>query len=153
MKPKTKQQLLDRMNSLGACDDATKWVQSREGTAQQIWDSCERGDWMLWYAGRCEVNRKQLVGAACMCAREALKHVQAGEDRPRAAIETAERWCRSEATIEEVRAAADAADTAAAATAAIPGAAAYAAASASAARKASLKRSAEIVRSVFVEVL
>jgi hypothetical protein len=55
------------------------------------------------------VPREVLVRYACLVARTVLDKVPAGEDRPRIAIETAEAWTRGEATIEEVRAAADAA--------------------------------------------
>jgi hypothetical protein len=167
----TKIELLKRMEDLGACEDATEWVRAQTADdAQSIWDSCERGDWMLWLAGRAGVDRKLLVRAACLCAREALRYVPAGEDRPRIAIETAEAWTRGEATIDRVRAAADAADAAYAATYAADAACAayaaacaadaayaaacatYAATYAADARKASLKRSADLVRSIIQEV-
>lgn len=54
-----------------------------------------------------KVDRHLVVRAACACARTALQHVPDGEDRPRIAIETAEAWCRGEATSEQVRVAAD----------------------------------------------
>ena len=115
--------LRDRLVKMGACEDAVAWVGDRDITA--AWAECERADWMLWLAGRV-VARPLVVLAACACARTALRYVLAGEDRPRVAIETAERWARGEATIAEVRSAyADAAYAAADACAA---AAAYAAA-------------------------
>ncbi len=43
------------------------------------------------------------VLAACACARTSLRYVPVGETRPLVAIETAERWARGEATLEEVR--------------------------------------------------
>jgi hypothetical protein len=175
----TKTELTAALTTHDACDEAIAWVESsRRKLAAKIWDDCERGDWMLWIAARAGVDRKLLVSAACLCAREALKYVKPGEDRPRIAIETAERWVRGEATIEEVRAARNAADDHAAASAAYAAAyaayaAAYAAASAAyaadaayaaaayaayaaaaaaayayAARKRSLARSADLVRSV-----
>ena len=59
---------------------------------------------------RCErVDRRRLVRAACACARTVLHHIPKREDRPRVAIETAERWARGEATRGEVRTARDAA--------------------------------------------
>jgi len=71
-----------------ACNDAMTWVRSSDKTtAREIWDSCERGDWMLWLAANIEIDRKQIVSAACLCARQALVHVRPGEDRPRIAIE------------------------------------------------------------------
>ena len=64
--------------------------------------------------------------AACACAETALKYVKPGEDRPHKAIETARAWARGEASIDDVRKAAYAADAAYAAYAAYA-AAAYAA--------------------------
>jgi hypothetical protein len=75
-------------------------------------------------------SRKLGVFIACRVAREALRYVPAGEDRPLRAIETAERWCRREATAEECDRAANAAYSAASA-------ACYAAAAAHSAAKAS----------------
>ena len=69
-----------------------EWA-SQYTTAQQIWDNCERADWLLWWAARTEANsHQQIVLAACQCARRALKYVPEGEDRPRLAIEAAEAW-------------------------------------------------------------
>ncbi len=169
---RTKEDLLSAMKELRACLDATQWVETQEGSAQEIWDRCERGDWMLWLAAKLQVDRKLIVKAACLCARTALKYVRPGEDRPLKCIETTERWVRGEATIEEVRearraavdaayaaayaasaAAAYAAAAADAASAAAASAAAYAAAAAAAsARQAALKQCADIVRTVIVEV-
>ena len=94
--------LRDRLVKMGACEDAVAWVGDRDITA--AWAECDRADWMLWLAGRV-VARPLVVLAACACARTALRYVLAGEDRPRVAIETAERWARGEATIAEVRSA------------------------------------------------
>jgi len=54
-------------------------------------------------------DRRVGVWLACAVARTALRLVPAGEDRPRIAIETAERWVRGTATEQECRDAADAA--------------------------------------------
>jgi hypothetical protein len=131
-----------KLEKLNACSSALRWV-SEQKNQQQAWDDCKRGDWMLWLLGRLsgepESNKRQkLVLTACECARLSLHLVEDGEDRPRIAIETAEKWTRGKATIDEVgKAAADAAyayaaddDAAAAAAAAY---AAYAAAAAAAA--------------------
>lgn len=93
-------------------------------TMQEVWDKCERGDWMLWLAGRLAGepgSRRPLVLAACECARLSLPIFEArypGDKRPRRAIETAEAWARGEpgVTIERVRSAAHAATNAAVAT-------------------------------------
>lgn len=128
--------LQDTLRRLDACQEARVWVGDRD--LATAWRECARGDWMLWLAARAGVDRRLVVEAACDCAEAALVHVPAGENRPRVAIETARRWSRGEATVEEVRrAAADAADAYAAS---------YAAADADAGRRASLARSADMVR-------
>jgi len=102
--------LTDKLKALGACSAGIEWVQDR--TPQQMWEECERGDWLLWLAVKLNVDRKLIVLAACKCARESLQYVADAEDRPRRAIETAETWCRGDANLEEVRRAANAADAA-----------------------------------------
>ena len=134
------QGLLER---LGACREAADWYDGRD--SEQAWAECERGDWMLWVAGKLNVDRKVLVAAACECAELALVHVPDGEDRPRQAIETARAWVSGNATLEQVRKAASAAYAASAADATRPAASA-ADAAAYASRAKSLRRSAEIVR-------
>jgi hypothetical protein len=130
------------LRSLHACKEALTWAKGK--TLAEIWEQCERGDWLLWLCGRmCGKDgwhtRQELVLAACVCAEKALKYVKKGADRPRIAIETARRWARGEATIAEVRtAAADAADAADAA----------ADAADADARIVALKESADLVRSM-----
>ena len=167
--------LVTLLRSQGACTQSLDWAEGRT-VSRESWEACERGDWLLWIAARLKLARKRVVYAACQCARQALVHVPAGEERPLAAIETAESWALDRgATLEDVRrayaaaanaaayadaAAAYAADAyaayAAAANAAAYAAAAYAAAYAAAnaaayaadARQESLRQSADIVRRI-----
>ena len=136
-----------RLEKVDACSEARLWILSLppDTTARQAWDQCHRGDWMLWVLARTSGppesdSRKRLVLCACEIARTALQYVPAGEDRPRVAIETAERWTRGEATIEEVRVAT------ANATAAYAAAAAAAYAANASDRKEILAKCADIVR-------
>jgi hypothetical protein len=120
-----------KLEKLNACSSALRWV-SEQKNQQQAWDDCKRGDWMLWLLGKLSgepesKKRKKLVLTACECARLSLHLVEDGEERPRIAIETAEKWTRGKATIDEVIKAAYAS---AAAAAAYDSAAAYAAADA-----------------------
>ena len=125
--------------SIGACLEARKWAEGK--TLAEIWDQCERIDWMFWLLGRMEgqegwPDRKAIVLAACSFAELALSFVEVGKERPHQAIETIRAWARGDATIQEVKIArddtyaADAADAAAYAayTAAAAAAAAYTAA-------------------------
>jgi hypothetical protein len=83
----------DVLADMGACDEALAWVGER--TAAEAWLECPRADWLLWYAARVGVDRRRIVLAACDCARSVLPLVPSGEDRPRLAIEAAERWASS----------------------------------------------------------
>jgi len=143
----------DKLINLDACEDAVIWA-TQYKTWQEVWDNCERADWLLWIAGRM-VNpnsdqHKQLVLCACKCARRSLKYLPKNEKRPLIAIETAERWAKGKATIEEVKAAAwaarDAAWDAARDAAWGAGAGAAGAAAGAAARKKELKAMSKIVR-------
>lgn len=135
----------DALATLDACPPAREWLASRPPVAdvREHWQACPRGDWLLWLAGRADVDRKLLVRAACACAREALVHVAAGEDRTRIAIETAEAWTRGEVTPEMVRAAESGATSAA-----MSASEAAAMSASDAARAASLARSADLVRAI-----
>ena len=94
--------------SIKACAEALEWLGDR--SIVEAWSSCPRGEWMLWWAARCpafvpggDLHRR--IGlAACEIARTALVRVPADELRPLRAIETAERFWRGEATVDEVRA-------------------------------------------------
>ena len=89
----------EQLKSLGACPEAIRWV--GDLNLSQAWDQCQRGDWMLWYIAKIGVDKKLVVMAACKCARLSLKYTT--DVRPLKAIETAEAWCRGEATKEEVK--------------------------------------------------
>lgn len=110
-------ELQKQLIKLYACAEAVEWVGDR--TLEQAWAECERGDYMLWLAGRVvgdafSDSRRPLVLAACECARLTLEQIPEGEARPRVAIETAERWARGEdVSREELQAANAAAHTAA----------------------------------------
>jgi len=41
------------LKRIGACEEATFWLRDRPAISwQAAWESCERGDWMLWLIGR-----------------------------------------------------------------------------------------------------
>ena len=96
------------LKELNACQSAIYYAESKP-SLEQAWNDCNRGDWLLWFAGRLKIDRKILVLAACECAELALVYVPKQEKRPAEAIATTRAWCRGEATIAEVRAAAHAA--------------------------------------------
>jgi hypothetical protein len=155
----------DRLRELNACPHAMEWANQYDD-AQQAWDECPRGDWMLWWLGHeagepWSDSRRPLVGCAATCA--SLAPTGDGEhELARAwAIGAALRWSEGGPS-EELRAASSAADaaytvaTAYASYAAYAPYASYAASAASAAaaaaregRRAVLRECADIVREWF----
>jgi len=89
-----------------------------------VWESIEDAHELARVAVLVGVDQKALVLAACGCARSVLHLVETGEERPRLAIEAAEKWTEEgtpeahAATIAAADAAAATADAADAATAA-----------------------------------
>ena len=134
----TRPPLADVLHALAACKESVKWAERYGSDWTTALAACPRRDWLFWLYAELEIrgflSREPLVLAACQCARAALHRVPAGEERPLRAIETAEAWCRGEATLNEVSEALDAASAAAAD--AVTGAATDAAFSAAAAANA-----------------
>ena len=103
---------INHLSEISACDSAVAWVKSTKcRSLESAWKKCERGDWMLWYAGKKagpegDEKRKKLVLAACACARLALpiwEKRYPDDKRVRDCIETAEKWARNEATLEALQ--------------------------------------------------
>ena len=81
-------------------------------TYEQFWETCPKGEWLLhWIAQEGNTPHKTIVHAACQCARLALPYRTDKQQRPLKCIETTEKWCRGEATLEEVEQVRDAAWT------------------------------------------
>src|SRR5688572_11115105 len=38
------------LRSLAFCPEAVAWAEADGGTAAQLWDRCDRGDWLIWLA-------------------------------------------------------------------------------------------------------
>ena len=101
---------LEDLLALGVYPDAVKWA-SQFSTLQAAWEASERGDSMLWFAGRVaggEPNspeRLKLILATCDCARLALGHVPAGKEFPRQATSATENLATGTATLAQLKAA------------------------------------------------
>ena len=124
----------DYLLSIRACEDARSWCGNK--TLSEAWNTCERGDWLLWLAAKHMdkpgwPTRKQIVLAACACAETAQKF--ANDNGVSAnTLKIVRLWANGEATIEQVREARRAAAAAAADADAYAYAYAYAAADADA---------------------
>ena len=151
----TRPELATVLRTLGACRESLAWAADYGAGWERALAECPDRRWMTWLAGalmcRGHMRREVIVLCACACARTALRYVPAGEERPLAAIETAERWCRGDATLDEVRAARRGAAYAAYASAYAAYAAAYADAYADAAydaRRAARERAEADLRAI-----
>ena len=131
------------LTSLDACSDAREWAADK--TWQEVFDTCHRGDWLLWLFKRTTPNQQLLTLAKGHCA-NTVRHLMKDE-RSIKAVDAAIAFGEGLITKEGLAAAA-AADAAAAAAYAAADADAYAAAAdaAAAARKANQLLTADICR-------
>src|SRR3990167_357873 len=89
---------IDWLTQEKACKDAVKWATPRLGSGKPL-DECilllDRADHLMWLLYHAKIiNLRQLVSLACLTGRLSLRHIPAGEDRPRLAFEAAEEWVR-----------------------------------------------------------
>lgn len=94
--------LIALLSDYQPCPEALVWARKYGIDYDRAWHECEQGNWLLWIASNLGVDRKKIVLAAGDCARLALTSVPEGEDRPRLAIEAAEKWVREEISFEEL---------------------------------------------------
>ena len=88
----------NKLTELAACEEAVEWCGDR--SPEEAYRDCERGDWLLWMAAKCGVERKLIVLAACDCA-ATVEHLAGAEARE--AIRVTRLWCDGEATLQEVK--------------------------------------------------
>ena len=89
----TNEKILFLLKKLDACPEAINWIRQDKLTLKQAWDTCERADWLIWFAAETKmVSHQTLVLTACDCAETVLKYIPKGEDRPKEAIKAARKW-------------------------------------------------------------
>jgi hypothetical protein len=84
----------NKLEAIGACGDAVAWCRTQPSLAV-AWRVCDRGDWMLWLAGRLSGKpgshrRRKLVLAACDCAELGRAHWRGPE--PAEALGAVRAW-------------------------------------------------------------
>ena len=129
------------LNKLNACSEAIEWVGDK--SLEQAWNTCHRGDWMLWlYKKLYPDNQKELTLAKGHCA-NTVRHLME-DQRSLDAVDAAIAFGEGRITSEELKkaasdayAASDAASYAAYAASYAADAASYAADAASYAADAS----------------
>ena len=77
---------------VNACEDAREWVGDK--TAQEAWDTCPRGDWLMWWITKYEdrYSKRDLRLLACAFASRVLHIFEKAcpdDFRPRMSIDVA----------------------------------------------------------------
>jgi hypothetical protein len=84
---------------LRACQDALDWVGDK--TLQEAWETCPRGDWMLWlYRRLYPDNVRELTLAKAHCAKTVWHLMK--DDHSRKAVDMAIAYGEGRATLEEL---------------------------------------------------
>lgn len=76
----------------GAHHDVVSWARVYGADWDRAWVECPRGDWLLGIAVRAGGEPREVVEAACACARFAFEYLPEAEARPLAAVAAAEAW-------------------------------------------------------------
>ena len=115
-----------------ACRGSIEWVEENNiSTLEDAWNTCNRGDWLLWMADKLGIDKHKMTICGALCAHTVVEHME--NPRSRNAVRVAFLFGRGKATFQELKEARTAARTAADVAAAAAWAAAAAAAAAYAA--------------------
>lgn len=97
---------ISKLANLGACGTARDWVATAEGSAQELWDKCPRGDWMFWLISETADSepwsdeRKKFCLAALECADLAAQFRSTAMN---SAVDTIKSYLRGEGSMEVAR--------------------------------------------------
>jgi len=101
---------IEDLKQLEPCESGYEFAQSKNSLIE-AWETCERGDLMLWFASKLECPLRLLTLAKATCA-ETVIHLMR-DDRSRNAVKIAIDFGNGVASREELDAASDAASDAA----------------------------------------
>ena len=86
----------EKILALNPCHIGLVFAESCNFDAVKIWNTCPRGDWMIWLLRRTNtITKPQSVTVAVMCAEHVLDIFEKkypGDKRPRQAIDVAKTW-------------------------------------------------------------
>ena len=100
-----KEQIQELLKKLNACNDARGWAEDKSWS--EIFETCHRGDWLLWLFFRTNPGDKRIFLAKGHCA-NTVRHLMEDEIS-RAAVDAAIAFGNGEITEEERKSAYDAA--------------------------------------------
>ena len=84
------------------CKDALEWY-NNQPDSRTAWETCPRGDWMLWIARRLGVDQRKLFLAKGYCAKTVLHLMK--DERSKKAVDVAIAYGEGKATNEELNSA------------------------------------------------
>jgi hypothetical protein len=92
----------DLLLKLNACTEAQEWAENKSW--EEIYNTCHRGDWLLWLFKKTNPNDLQLLTLAKGHCANTVRHLMTAE-RSIAGVDTAIAFGEGKATIEELSAA------------------------------------------------
>jgi hypothetical protein len=98
--------LKEKLLELEACDNAVKWAGDK--TIEEFWETCHRGDWMLWLFIRTNPEDIKLLHLASGHYSNTFRHLMKDE-RSKAGVDACIAFGNGEITKEELDKAIDAA--------------------------------------------
>lgn len=81
--------------NLSPCKDGLAFARLHKFNWADVWNNCERGDWLIWWLRQTAIDKPTSVRISIECAAHVLNKFEArnpGDPRPRAAIEFARKW-------------------------------------------------------------
>ncbi len=82
-----------------ACRKAREWAEDK--TIEQVVETCERGEWLLWLAQKVDVPLQVLTLAKARCAKTVIHLMK--DERSINAVNTAEKFGLGECTLKELK--------------------------------------------------
>ena len=92
-----KKEMTDFLVSKNACSDGLEW--GRDKSLEEIWNTCERADWMMWLYKYLSPKKKKALKVAIYSAELVLPIFEKqypNDKRPREAIESAKRVLKND---------------------------------------------------------
>ena len=84
------------LKNLSPCKDGLAFARLHKFNWADVWNNCERGDWLIWWLRQtARIDKPTSVRISIECAAHVLNKFEArnpGDPRPRAAIDFARKW-------------------------------------------------------------
>lgn len=92
----TRERAIILLKKLDACQDSSNWFEYSEFEPEQAWNQCPNPYWLAWLSRELKVDQHKILSAACECAKAVIHLISEEEQRPRQALELADRWLAGE---------------------------------------------------------